>query len=123
MIEQAKDFYAESEALYALLEPLSETDSTQPTQFKRWTANDIIAHLHWGNYAADLALRDGTVFAEFARQMMAARREGRASADRQTRLLATRPSSMCHAISTVHSTASCKQKLDMMVLNVPYVPL
>jgi uncharacterized protein (TIGR03084 family) len=79
MIEQAQDFYAESEALYALLKPLSETGWTWPTQFKGWTANDIIAHLHWGNYAADLALRDTTGFAEFARQLMTARGEGRAA--------------------------------------------
>jgi uncharacterized protein (TIGR03084 family) len=79
MIEQAQDFYAESEALYALLERLSGNEWAQPTQFKGWTANDIIAHLHWGNYAADLALRHAMAFAEFARRMMAARGEARAS--------------------------------------------
>lgn len=77
MIEQAQDFCDESEALYGLLQPLDEVDWARKTQFKGWTANDIIAHLHWGNYAADLALRDASAFAEFAREMTTARREGR----------------------------------------------
>jgi uncharacterized protein (TIGR03084 family) len=79
MIEQAQDFCDESDALYTLLEPLDDADWTRPTQFKGWTANDIIGHLHWGNYAADLAVRDPSAFAEFARTMTTARSAGSAS--------------------------------------------
>ncbi|HZP46358.1 MAG TPA: TIGR03084 family metal-binding protein [Candidatus Binataceae bacterium] len=79
MIEQAQDFRDESDALYALLEPLDDAQWRRPTQFKGWTANDIVAHLHWGNFAADLALRDAAAFGELARRIMAGRHAGSAS--------------------------------------------
>jgi uncharacterized protein (TIGR03084 family) len=69
VIEQAFDFRDESDALCALLEPLDAAAWNRATQFKGWTANDVIAHLHFGNYAADLALKDGAAFREFARSI------------------------------------------------------
>jgi hypothetical protein len=59
MLDQALDFRDESDALFALLDTLANDDWARETQFKRWTPDDIIAHLHMGNYAADLSLKSG----------------------------------------------------------------
>ncbi len=69
MIEQATDFRDESDALFALLEPLDERDWARETQFKAWTINDIIAHLHIGNYLADLSLNDSAAFTAFMKRL------------------------------------------------------
>ena len=58
MLQQAIDFQTESDALYELLKPLRDTDFERRTQFKDWTVNDILQHLHFFNYAADLSLND-----------------------------------------------------------------
>ncbi|MDP6346195.1 MAG: TIGR03084 family metal-binding protein [Alphaproteobacteria bacterium] len=57
-MQQAVDFKDDSDALYALLEPLGDDDFDRKTQFKDWTINDVLQHLHFFNYAADLSLRD-----------------------------------------------------------------
>ena len=62
MIQQAIDFREESEALYQLLKPLKDEDFQQVTQFKGWTINDVIGHLHMWNWAADLSLNDSDGF-------------------------------------------------------------
>lgn len=76
MLQQAMDFREESDALFALLDTISEQQWTQPTQFKKWTLNDIVAHLHFGNYAADLSLQDPVAFRDFVRSMAAASKQG-----------------------------------------------
>lgn len=58
MLQQALDFRDESDALYALLKPLSDEDFRRETQFKGWTLNEILQHLHYFNYAAALSLTD-----------------------------------------------------------------
>ena len=58
MLQQALDFKAESDALHALLDPLNDADFERQTQFKGWTVNDVLQHLHYFNYAADLSLTD-----------------------------------------------------------------
>jgi len=65
MMQQARDFLDESEALHALVAPLSDDDFRQPTAFKGWTLNNVIRHLHVWNSAADLSLRDGEAFQDF----------------------------------------------------------
>ena len=45
MQELSDGYSSESGALYALLTPLAEARWNQPTQFKEWTLNDILAHL------------------------------------------------------------------------------
>lgn len=57
-MEQAADFLAETEALAGLLTPLPETAFDEATQFKGWTLNDVIRHLHFWNRAAGLQLTD-----------------------------------------------------------------
>lgn len=57
-MEQAADFLAETEALAGLLTPLPEAAFDEATQFKGWTLNDVIRHLHFWNRAAGLQLTD-----------------------------------------------------------------
>ena len=75
MLQQAIDFREESEALFALLDTLEEQDWERKTQFKEWTINDVVAHLHIGNYLADLSLRDSAAFVDFVRSWMAVGKE------------------------------------------------
>ena len=72
MISQATDFRDESEALYQLLEPLTDADYQQPTQFKSWTPDDVLGHLHLWNVAADLSLTDEPAFLELLTDVMQA---------------------------------------------------
>lgn len=65
MLQQAIDFKEESLALHALVEPLAETDFSRETQFKSWTIDDVIAHLHLFNHAVTLSLEDEKGFAAF----------------------------------------------------------
>ena len=76
VLQQALDFQAESDDLLALLKRLNERDWGRVTQFKHWTINDIVAHLHLFNYAADLALRDTDGFASLMRELQEARVRG-----------------------------------------------
>jgi len=64
-MQQAQDFLEESYALASLLDPLSEADFERVTQFKSWTINDVLGHLHMFNVAADLTLESGAKFATF----------------------------------------------------------
>lgn len=57
-MEQAGDFLAETEALANLLAPLSDAEFSQATQFKGWTVDDVLRHLHFWNRAAGLQLTD-----------------------------------------------------------------
>lgn len=81
MLEQAKDFKDESEALFALLNPLSKADFERPTLFKAWTFNDILGHLHHGNMLADLSLNDEAMFHETYAKIKALRDAGAEGTD------------------------------------------
>ena len=72
MLKQASDFRDESEALYGLLSTLRDDDFNAPTQFKEWTANDVLGHLHMWNWAADLSLNDEDGFLVFMKDVMSA---------------------------------------------------
>lgn len=61
-MQQATDFAAESDALAALLQTLAADSWEAKTQFKGWTVNDILVHLHFWNGAADLSLTDADRF-------------------------------------------------------------
>jgi uncharacterized protein (TIGR03084 family) len=76
MLQQAIDFREESDALFALLDTLSEQEWERPTQFKGWTPNDVVAHIHFGNYAADLALQESAAFSNLRRDMAAGGKQG-----------------------------------------------
>lgn len=55
---EAEDFRAESAALYALVSGVSPDRLDGPTQFKAWTVNTVIGHLHVWNQMAGLQLTD-----------------------------------------------------------------
>ncbi len=76
MLQQAFDFRDESEALYKLLEPLEEKDFERVTLFKDWTINDVLAHLHFFNTAADMSLVDEERFKREMSEMSAVRDKG-----------------------------------------------
>lgn len=64
MLAEAYDFRDESEALYDLIKPLSEADYDRVTLFRDWTINDVLQHLHYFNYVADLTLSDEDAFVQ-----------------------------------------------------------
>ena len=53
VMQQATDFLEESRALAGLLAALSDLDFETQTQFKGWTINNIVRHLHVWNIAQD----------------------------------------------------------------------
>ena len=76
-MEQAAHFLEESNQLYSLVGSLSESQFDQPTQFKGWTVNDILAHLHFWNMGADLALNDPDAFTDMFEGLYGALKEGK----------------------------------------------
>lgn len=64
MIAEADDFLKECEALDRLLAPLGDGDYARATQFKGWTVDDVMAHLHSGDLSALLTLTDPDAYAE-----------------------------------------------------------
>ena len=69
MFTQPIDFRDESETLYQLLVSCDETVFTQQTQFKDWTVNDVLVHLHMWNQTADWALHQPDRFGEFMQEV------------------------------------------------------
>lgn len=70
MISQADDFKTECDALYNLLTPLSDDEFDQVTQFKGWTLNDVLGHLHIWNWAARESLVNEAGFQAYIYKMM-----------------------------------------------------
>lgn len=57
-MEQATDFLEESRALHALLAGRPERDFEKVTRFKDWTIADVLRHLHFWNWMAELQIAD-----------------------------------------------------------------
>ena len=72
MLQQAYDFCDESNAIYDLLSNINEDQFNESTLFKGWTFNNVIGHLHVWNYAADISLKDGDEWKEFANSALKA---------------------------------------------------
>jgi uncharacterized protein (TIGR03084 family) len=70
-MREATDFSAENKVLEALLAPLSQRDFAIETQFKRWSINDVLQHIHILNLAALLSLTDPNHFRAYAAAMLA----------------------------------------------------
>lgn len=64
-MQQAEDFRLESRALAAILAPLGDATFDQPTQFKGWTIDHVMGHLHMFNVAAAKSLQGGAAFQTF----------------------------------------------------------
>ena len=73
-MQQAQDFFDESNALSDLLAPLSDGDYETPTLFKGWTINQILRHLHVWNIAAGKSLDGEDAFTAFLAQLMGGER-------------------------------------------------
>ena len=82
-MQQAEDFRIESRVLAEVLEPLSEADFFQPTQFKGWTIDDVLGHLHIFNHAAALALESDEAFHSFFADMTKVMQSGGSMIDAQ----------------------------------------
>jgi len=76
MLQQAIDFREECDALYEILQPLSDADWERKGQFKDWTINEIMQHLHYWNYGADLSLNDEAAFAQLMTDLGDIRKSG-----------------------------------------------
>ncbi|MDC3401615.1 TIGR03084 family metal-binding protein [Alphaproteobacteria bacterium] len=70
MLTQADDFKAECEALYNLLSNLDDADFDRVTQFKGWTINDVLEHLHIWNWAANESMADEASFIDYIEKIM-----------------------------------------------------
>lgn len=75
-MQQVDDFRDESEALFAILEPLDDSDFDRKTLFKDWTINHVLQHLHYFNLMADYSAfqpeRFQTEYGQFAEMRTAA---------------------------------------------------
>jgi len=76
MIDEAQDFLQESMALYDLLAPLADADYAAQTQFKGWTINQVVQHLHFFNLAAVYSLQDPAHFREVYGRLQRKRQAG-----------------------------------------------
>ena len=70
-MHEAQDFLEESETLATLLAPLAGAEFCQPTQFKGWTIEDVLGHLHFFNQAAGMSLTAPEDFTRFMAEIMA----------------------------------------------------
>ena len=75
-MEQAHHFLQESEALFDVVSGLTDDQMETPTQFKQWTINDILVHLHFWNRGADLALTDPEAFTTMFEALYGALKSG-----------------------------------------------
>ncbi len=71
MLAEALDFKEESAALCELMKDLSEDELNAPTQFKGWTLNNVLEHLHVWNWAANESYVDEKNFVKFVDGVMA----------------------------------------------------
>ena len=62
MLQQIVDLKAEADALFVLLRDLPETAWGKPTQFKGWTVDDVVIHLHAGDLLAATSVKSPDAF-------------------------------------------------------------
>jgi len=76
-VKQAVDALREEiDELGALLDSLDARDWERPTPFKGWTPWDVVAHLHWTDRQALLALKDPVAFRAATEGLGKAARQG-----------------------------------------------
>ena len=71
MLQEAADLREEGAEFHALLTSINEKTWWQATPFKGWSAFDVVAHLHYGDNAARLALTDPQGFQRFVEERRA----------------------------------------------------
>ncbi len=82
-MQQAEDFRQEARTLAALLDPLDDAQLATRTQFKDWTIEDVLGHLHMFNHAANLSLKSAGSFDEFYTPIREALAGGKSMLDAQ----------------------------------------
>ena len=83
MMQEAKDFKDESDTLAAVLDDAGKDIFATVTQFKGWTIEDVIGHLHIWNMAALMTLQDPDAFKQFLSEMMAVFQNGKGHVEAQ----------------------------------------
>ena len=81
MLKQAIDFLEESQDIYELLSNISENSLDTTTQFKHWSFNDIIRHLHLWNIAAYKSLQGDIIWENFNNILQTFFKEGKKLSD------------------------------------------
>jgi uncharacterized protein (TIGR03084 family) len=76
MIQQVDDLRAEAAELHRLLAGLGDRDWGRATQFKAWTIDDIVRHLHMGDTMALASASDPAGFAALMAAIQAERQKG-----------------------------------------------
>ena len=76
MRQEVAAFREEIAELDRLLETLDPADWARPTPFKSWTVWEVMAHLHWSDAKAVLAIRDPEAFARDAAGLAASFKRG-----------------------------------------------
>ena len=71
-MQKAEDFRTETRVLAAALAMQQADVFERVTQFKSWTVNDVLGHLHFFNAAAEAALQGPQVFQDLMAPAMAA---------------------------------------------------
>ena len=83
MIPEAADFKSDCEALAGLFDEIDDRDLSNPTQFKSWTIEDVIAHLYVWNAAALLTLNEPSRFEAFRSRIIGLTDQGWSHRDAQ----------------------------------------
>lgn len=76
MFQQVDDLRAEAAEFHALLASLREDDWPRATQFKGWTIDDIVRHLHVGDTMALASASDPAAFARLLADIQKRRQQG-----------------------------------------------
>ncbi|WP_417620894.1 TIGR03084 family metal-binding protein [Parasphingorhabdus sp.] len=77
MMQEAQDFKDESDTLATLLAHADDDLLSTVTQFKNWTIEDVIGHLHIWNLAALMTLQEPQAFQRFLSNIMGAFKAGK----------------------------------------------
>jgi len=113
MQEQVEAFREESSALQALLAAAPSLDYGAPTQFKSWSAEDILRHLHCFNLAAARSLDGEEAFAGFIGEFMQqARDRGQRAAEAASADDLAGPALLERWIETAHAMADAFADVD-----------
>lgn len=76
MISEVADLRDEGAELYALLDTLRESDWERVTQFKSWTINDVVLHLHASDVQAAASARSAEAYQALRSDIVAQRTLG-----------------------------------------------
>jgi uncharacterized protein (TIGR03084 family) len=81
VLQESLDLRAEADEFYTFLTTLGDDDWRRPTEFKGWTAWDVVAHLHFYDQVSLLSLGDEEAFAERRRVLLATFAKGTTNAE------------------------------------------